>query len=289
MGWPIAFINTPIVEMSGKNMNQKEREQPIGVFDSGLGGLTVVKALRQQLSHENVVYFGDTARVPYGTKSPESIIRFSKENVAILLKHDVKMIVVACNSSTSHALPTLRKVYSLPIVGVIEPGVRKALAVTRNKRIGVIATPATVSSEAYVKQIHREDAAIKVVSQACPLFVPLVEEGWYNDKVTLDVAKRYLEPILEAKADTLILGCTHYPLLKTVLKKVMGTKVSLIDSAQEVAREVKSLLLQSGLNKVEQKKAHYQFFVSDEPKHFGKLARRFLGYDIKNVNRVMSA
>ena len=273
-----------------KNQRSKIKNSvdgPIGVFDSGLGGLTVVKALRQQLPDEPVVYFGDTARVPYGTKSRESIIRFSEENVAILLKYKVQMVVVACNSSTSHALSVLQRTFDLPIIGVISPGVRKALQVTKNKRIGIIATPATINSQAYARQILDADPSVKVIGQPCPLFVPLVEEGWFNRPVTRTVAQEYLSKVKKFNVDTLILGCTHYPLLKSVIAKVMGPQVALIDSAQEVAGEVKELLQRRGNGgRRNEKKSYYEFLVSDDPKHFSRLAKKFLGFEIKAAKRV---
>ncbi len=262
------------------------RNHPIGVFDSGLGGLTVVKEIVRQLPFEDVVYFGDTARVPYGTKSKESIVRFSKENVAILLKHKVKIVVVACNTSSSLALTELRQSFpDLPIVGVIKPGARKAVETTRNERVGIIATSATIKSGEYTREIKVLNPEIKVAAQACPLFVPLVEEGWTDKKVTVKVAEEYLEQIKKTNIDTLILGCTHYPLLKQILRQVMGRGVMLVDSAQEVALEVKKLLEYTQQNSVKNKKSRQTFLVSDEPKHFSKLARRFLGFSIKDVMR----
>lgn len=258
----------------------------IGVFDSGLGGLTVVKALMRHLPYEDIVYFGDTARVPYGTKSRESIIRFSLENARVLTRHNVKVIVVACNSSSSHALPALKENFALPIIGVIEPGVKKAVISTKNKRVGIIATPATVNSQAYARQIVRSDPLIQVISQACPLFVPLVEEGWYETDITLSVAREYLGRIKKFHIDTLILGCTHYPLLKKVLRKVVGPGVNLVDSAQEVALEVKGLLEKRNMLKKNARAARYRFLVSDAPEHFKKLAKRFLDYNIKKVERI---
>ncbi|MDP2653280.1 MAG: glutamate racemase [Candidatus Omnitrophota bacterium] len=266
-------------------MASGKKNLAIGVFDSGLGGLTVVKEIMKQLPNEDVVYFGDTARVPYGTKSRESIIRFSKQNISILLKHNVKMIVVACNSSTSHALPVLRRTFRLPIVGVIVPGARKAVRSTRNRIVGVIATPATIKSSAYEKEITKADPGIKVIAQACPLFVPLVEEGWFDQKVTHEIAQEYLNKLKSWGVDTLILGCTHYPLLKPVIGKVMGSQVALIDSAQEVAQEVARLLVETGLSRTARRTARYRFLVSDEPKHFQKAAKQFLGFDIEHVTR----
>ena len=264
---------------------KNDRNDAIGVFDSGLGGLTVVKELMRQLPKEHVVYFGDTARVPYGTKSKESIVRFSKENVAILLKHKVKMVVVACNTSSSLALAVLRRKFNLPIIGVINPGARRAAAITRNKKVGVIATAATINSQAYLKSLKRVDRSISVVGKACPLFVPLAEEGWFDKKSTVDIAEEYLNPLKRARIDTLILGCTHYPLLKSILNKVMGDKVQLVDSAQSVVNEVKQLLETTGKSRLSKMPARYKFLVSDQPKHFRKLAKRFLGYNIKSVQR----
>ncbi len=247
----------------------------IGVFDSGLGGLTVVKELMRQLPYEDIVYFGDTARVPYGSKSKESIIRFSIENTATLLKYNVKMVVVACNSSTGYALPTLTESFRLPIVGVIRPGAYKAVQVTKNNRVGVIATSATINSQEYTKTLKSLKSIVEVYDQACPLFVPLVEEGWFNKEITFRVAKEYLGKLKKAKVDTLILGCTHYPLLKSVLKKVMGHSVHLIDSAQEVAGEVKKLLTERELNRPGQQKGRLRLLVSDEPQRFTQIARNF--------------
>lgn len=263
----------------------KNKNQAIGVFDSGLGGLTVVKALMRRMPQEDIVYFGDTARVPYGTKSRESIIRFSKENVAVLLKRQVKMIVVACNSSSSHALAALHETFDLPIIGVIEPGCRAAAKATKNKRIGIIATPATINSYAYPQEIARLDSTIKVIGQACPLFVPLIEEGWSQKSVTVTIAQEYLKKLSQSKIDTLILGCTHYPLLKVTLRKVLGPRVKLVDSAEEVVEDVRKVLDSHKALNEKTDKAQYKFLVSDEPAHFQKLARRFLGFDINNVER----
>ncbi len=262
-------------------MNHQMRNRPIGVFDSGLGGLTVVKELIKQLPGEDIVYYGDTARVPYGTKSKESIIRFSGENAAILLKFGVKMIVVACNSSSSYALTTLRKNFSVPIISVIRPGARKAAEVTRNKRVGVIATSATVRSLAYVKAIRRCDSSVYVFSQPCPLFVPLVEEGWAQKKIAFDIAREYLTPLKERGIDVLILGCTHYPLLAGTLQRVVGGDVVLIDSAQEVALEVKRTLDQTGIGRLSSRKAKHRFLISDRPQEFERLAKNFLGHEIR--------
>jgi glutamate racemase len=259
---------------------KKNNVRPIGVFDSGLGGLTVAKAIMRQLPDEEIVYFGDTARVPYGTKSKESIVRFSVENAGILLRHDVKMLVVACNSSSSYAIPTLRRHFKVPVIGVIEPGARKAVAITRNRRVGVIATSATINSGKYVEAIRRFNPRVKAIGMACPLFVPLVEEGWFDSSITMAVAEYYLSALKKANVDTLILGCTHYPLLKGVLKLVMGPHVQLIDSAGEVALEARKTLEMVGRRPESRKRPRHHFLVSDRPQFFERLARRFLDDDI---------
>lgn len=265
-----------------------KKKYAIGVFDSGLGGLTVVKELMRQLPGEDIVYFGDTARVPYGTKSKESIIRFSKENAKVLLKHKVKMIVVACNSCSSYALTRLEGWFNVPIIGVIRAGSERAILSTRNKRVGVIATSATINSQKYKTTIQSLAPDIKVFSQACPLFVPLVEEGWMGKEVTEKIAYEYLSDLKKQKIDTLVLGCTHYPLLKGVLKRVMGPRVNLVDSAQEVAREVKEVLHHLRLNQPVDRKPRYQFLVSDKPQQFKKIARNFLGCEINKIKTVVA-
>lgn len=264
----------------------KKNQYPIGVFDSGLGGLTAVKELMRQLPNEDIVYFGDTARVPYGTKSKEAIIRFSHENTQFLLRHKVKMVMVACNSSSSFALESLRKAYALPVVGVIVPGACKAVQMTTTQTVGVIATSATINSGEYERTIKGIDKNIRVINQACPLFVPLVEEGWFDNEVSQKTAQRYLRSLKHSKADVLILGCTHYPLLKSVIQKVMGPRVFLVDSAREAANNVKELLNNIGIANVRGHRGKYQFFVSDKPQHFKKLAKRFLGYEINHITKV---
>jgi glutamate racemase len=256
----------------------------IGIFDSGVGGLTVAKEIIRQLPYEDIVYFGDTARVPYGIKSKETVIRFSIENILFLLKQDVKLICVACNTASSVALPVMQHHFKVPIVGVITPGVREAVYASQNKRIGVIGTTGTIKSRTYESQIKQLDSSVKVFTMACPLFVPFVEEGWLSGKVVLEVAKEYLLPLKKARVDTVILGCTHYPLLKPVIQEVLGKVVTLIDSAQQVAIEVKKILAAEGqLNSLH--KANHQFYVSDNPEWFSGLARRFLGKSLKNVRK----
>jgi len=261
--------------------------QPIGVFDSGIGGLTVVKALVEDLPSESIVYFGDTARVPYGTKSKSTIVKFSLENVEFLLRFGVKCIVIACNTSSSWALPTLRKYFKVPIIGVIRPGALAAVHATRNRRVGVIGTTATIHSGAYETAIQRVDPRIKVFSYSCPLFVPLVEEGWLNGAACLEVAEKYLQPLKRQGIDTLILGCTHYPLLSSTIRKVLGREVVLVDSAKQIASEVRGLLLGADALRTDgSAKPRYRFFVTDEPSHFNRIGHRFLGQVVGSVERV---
>ena len=259
--------------------------KPIGVFDSGIGGLTVVKALMDDLPAESIVYFGDTARVPYGTKSKTTIVKFSLENVEFLLRFGVKCIVIACNTSSSWALPTLRKYFKVPIVGVIRPGALAAVRQTRNKRIGVIGTTATIHSRAYEAAIQRIDPTIKVFSQSCPLFVPLVEEGWLNGSLCRQVAATYLDPLKRRRVDTLILGCTHYPLLAKTIQEVLGPNTALVDSARQTAAEVRGVLTGTDALRDGRNRPRHRFFVTDEPTHFTRLGHRFLGQVIGSVER----
>jgi len=260
--------------------------QPIGVFDSGIGGLTVVKALMDELPAESIVYFGDTARVPYGTKSKTTIVRFSLENVEFLLRFGVKCIVIACNTSSSWALPTLRKYFKVPIIGVIRPGALAAVRQSRTKRIGVIGTTATIKSGAYETAIQRLDPDAKVFSVGCPLFVPLVEEGWLNGAVSRRIAEKYLDPLKRQRIDTLILGCTHYPLLASTIRQVLGPNTVLVDSARQTAAEVRGVLTGSDTLRDDQRvRPRYRFFVTDEPAHFTRLGHRFLGQVIGSVER----
>lgn len=260
----------------------------IGVFDSGIGGLTVVKELKRQLPNEDIIYLGDTARVPYGTKSASTVVRFSIENILFLLRHNVKLIVVACNTASSLALKAVRRHFKVPIIGVISPGAKEAARVTKNNRVGIIGTPATIKSRAYELEIKKINPGIKILSYATPLFVPLVEEGWLSDKATLEIAKKYLRPLKQQDIDTLILGCTHYPLLKRLIKKIVGPQVALVDSARQVASDVGDILINRGLlDKFKRvKKTRQIFYVTDEPDNFAKLARKFLGSTINRVRKV---
>ncbi len=261
------------------------RNRPIGIFDSGFGGLTVAREIIRGLPGENIVYFGDTARVPYGSKSRKTVTRFSIENTEFLLRFNAKLVVVACNTASSLSLAALKKRFRVPIIGVIKPGARKALSATKNGRIGVIGTRATIASRAYEKEIKRRNGKAVCFSKSCPLFVPLVEEEWLNDTVTRIVAKKYLASLVRQNIDTLILGCTHYPLLKSVIGEVAGRKVSLVDSAKAVAEEVKGLLKEKGLLRPGGRPV-YKFFVSDEPMNFKAIGEKFLGRKISFIKKV---
>lgn len=253
-------------------------ELPIGIFDSGIGGLTVVRQLHKALPHEDLVYLGDTARVPYGTKSPGTVVRFACEDTAFLLRQNVKAVVVACNTASAWALPTLEKRFQVPIFGVILPGVRAALEATRSRRIGVIATAATIRSKAYSNGLLARCDTAKVFARACPLLVPLVEEDWLDHPVTRDVLREYLAPLHRHRIDTLILGCTHYPLLKSAIRGVLGRGVTLVDSAESCARDVRERLHQLKLLARSRRRAGaIQPFVTDEPDRFAEMAERFLG------------
>ena len=258
---------------------------PLGVFDSGIGGLTVARALFERLPRESVIYFGDTARVPYGPKSPDTVRRYSAEILAYLLTRGVKAVVVACNTSTAHALTSLKEHSPVPVVGVIDPGARAAVGATQSGTIGVIGTAGTIASGAYERAIKalRPDARVHV--QACPLFVPLVEEGWFDHPATELIAREYLEPLKQAGVDVLVLGCTHYPLLKALLARVMGPGVKLVDSAEETAKVVAAELEARGLLAAGGSHEH-RFVVSDDEPHFRKVGARFLGEKIKLVEVV---
>ncbi len=250
----------------------------IGVFDSGVGGLTVVAALGERLPHESILYLGDTARLPYGSKSEDTVTRYTRKNIEFLERRGVKAVVVACNTASALALPNLE--LHLPTWGVIEPGAQKAAA-TGRARIGVLATEATVRSDAYPKALLRLRPELEVLSRACPLFVPLVEEGWHDDPVTELVARRYLAPLLDAQVDTLVLGCTHYPLLAPVLARVAGPEVALVDSAHAVAESVAAGLEAAGLLTDRQGPPMHHFAVTDLNDSFRRIAARILGREVE--------
>lgn len=256
--------------------------RPIGVFDSGIGGLTVFKALARRMPEEDLVYFGDTAHVPYGSKSKEAVTRYSLEVARFLDAGGIKTFVVACNTASALALDAIRAAISAPVVGVIEPGARAATAKAR-ARVGIIGTEATIASGAYASAIRREAPKVAVISKACPLFVPLVEEGWWDHRVTEQVAAEYLLPLKKQKIEALILGCTHYPVLKRTIGKVMGKTVALIDSAEQTALETERLLVEKGLRR-ESGKGRREFYCSDAPERFLRSAKRFLGTTVERVS-----
>lgn len=275
-------------------MKQEDRRipgksAPIGVFDSGVGGLTVAREIMRQMPNEKIVYFGDTARVPYGSKSKETVTRFSRQIVRFLQTHQVKTIVVACNTASAYALDDLEKETDIPVIGVVKPGARTAAEVTRNGKIGVIATEATIGSQMYTKYIKELKKQVTIYGKACPLFVPLVEEGLWQDPVTDEIAKRYLTELIDIDIDTLILGCTHYPLIRSTVGKIMGEKVTLVNPAYETAMELKELLNRKGLLNDEHPKLgenQYQFYVSDGAEKFKRFANSIIKYGILSAKTV---
>jgi glutamate racemase len=260
------------------------RERPIGIFDSGVGGLTVMKEIICQLPKENILYLGDTARVPYGTRSPETVLRYSHENASFLIARGVKILVVACNTSSSVALPSLREKYPLPIIGVVEPGARAAAQMSRQKKIAVIGTETTIQSGSYEKAIKYFEDSAEVSGVACPLFVPLIEEGWHEGDVVTLTAKKYLSSVTHNGADTLVLGCTHYPMIKNIIEDIVGIK--LIDSAVETAKEVKGILTEQDMLCEDRVESFREFFVTDFPEKFVRIGERFLDHKIKNISKV---
>jgi glutamate racemase len=259
---------------------------PVGVFDSGIGGLTVVAEIMKQLPDEEIVYFGDTARLPYGPKSRETVTQFAIQDAELLLRHHVKNIVVACNTASAIAIGVLRERYDVPVIGVIEPGALAAVSSTLTGKIGVIGTEGTIASGAYRSAIEKIDRDIEVIETSCPLFVPLAEEGWTDREVTLVIAHEYLTPLRDRGVDVVVLGCTHYPILKETIGKVFGPSVRLIDSAEETAKEVGERLEDLGLKRTADTPPDHRFFVSDVPHRFREQAERFLGSPLKDVSVV---
>ena len=257
-------------------------DAPIGVFDSGIGGLTVAHEIIRQLPAESLIYFGDTARVPYGPKSPDTVLRYSREIARFLLDEGVKAIVIACNTATAHALAALREELPVPVIGVVEPGARAAVAASTSRRIGIIGTAGTVKSGAYDRAIRALEPDAIVSARACPLFVPLVEEGWIDHPATREIAREYLALFAGGDVDTLVLGCTHYPLLKRVIASVVGPGVRLIDSAAETAAETARVLAEHGLGAGDATPV-YRFIASDDPLMFLQLGQRFLGDTMDGV------
>ena len=265
-----------------------DRDAPIGVFDSGVGGLTVAREIMRNLPSEKIVYFGDTARVPYGSKSKETVIRYSRQIIHFLEEQQVKAIVIACNTASAFALDAVKNELDIPVLGVIEAGAKVAAQETRNKRVGVIGTLGTVGSgihEAYLKQL---DPEITVIGKACPLFVPLVEEGWLHDSVTTEVASRYLQELKDKDIDTLILGCTHYPLIRSTIREVMGEGVRLVNPAYETALQLKTLLEEMNISSsgTGEEDFPYRFYVSDLADEFKDFANSILPYDVSMAKKI---
>ena len=265
-----------------------DKNAPVGVFDSGVGGLTVAREIMRNLPSEKIVYFGDTARVPYGSKSKDTVIRYSSQIVHFLREQNVKAIVIACNTASAFALEAVQDKLDIPVIGVIEAGARVAAEETNNKRVGVIGTVGTVGSGIHESYLKRLDPEITVIGKACPLFVPLVEEGWLHDPVTVEVASRYLQELKDEQVDTLILGCTHYPLIRSTIQEVMGEKVRLVNPAYETALELKSLLTKMDLLSSGEQQAEfpYRFYVSDAAEQFQDFANSILPYDVKMTKQI---
>ena len=264
-----------------------DSRQAIGIFDSGIGGLTVLKEIRKRLPHETIKYLGDTARVPYGTRSAQTVLKYARANTDFLKRQDIKLLVIACNTASAVATEHLRSAHNLPIIDVVGPGARAAVSATRNGRVGIIGTEATISSGAYQREVRslREDAVL--FAEPCPLFVPLVEQGWVdeNDTIVQMIVRRYLEPLLDSQIDTLVLACTHYPLLKKAIVQFMGDTITLIDSAEQIAREVETTLRDGNLLSTEPG-APPQYFVTDIPHRFAATGALFLGESLGDVELI---
>ena len=262
------------------------RSRPIGIFDSGIGGLTVAKAVFNILPNEEVIYLGDTARLPYGTKSKETVILYSIECLKFLLSKKVKMVVVACNTASSVAVNFLSKITKVPVIGVITPGSKAAAEYTKKGRVGVIGTYGTIKSKSYNKELRKFSKNLDISSRSCSLFVQLAEDGWTDNRIAYLTAQEYLKDLRKSKIDTLILGCTHYPILKKTIAKVMGNNVKLIDSGEETAKVVKTILEDRNLLSKRNKKGNHKFFVTDFPNNFKSISERFLGKKINKVKKV---
>ncbi|MCD7739476.1 MAG: glutamate racemase [Lachnospiraceae bacterium] len=270
-------------------MSEEIRQAPIGVFDSGVGGLTVAREIMRQIPKEKIIYFGDTARVPYGNKSKETVTRFSRQIARFLLSHNVKTIVVACNTASAYALDELEKEFDVPMIGVVKPGAKMAVTRTRNGRIGVIGTEGTIGSGIYNEYIRSVRADAVIYGKACPLFVPLVEEGLWEDPVTEEIARRYLSELIDLDIDTLVLGCTHYPLIRSVIGRIMGDNVTLVNPAYETAIELKRMLKEQDLlNDVEPALGsnRYQFYVSDGAEKFKQFANSIMKYGVLSAKTI---
>ena len=261
--------------------------RPIGVFDSGLGGLTVAREIMKLLPNENIVYFGDTARVPYGPRSKETIIKYTFQAIDFLISKNVKAIVIACNTATARALKEANEKYDIPIIGVIKAGAKTAAYTTKNKIVGIIGTDGTIRSKAYNAEIAKLDSEIKIIDKSCPLFVPIVEEGWANTDIASLTAKRYLKDLMQEGIDSLVLGCTHYPLLKKTIGEIVGEKVTLVNPAKETAKDLNKILEENNmLREDNNKEPKYEYYVSDIPEKFAAIAEEFLKKEIDDIKNV---
>ncbi len=265
-------------------MRKVSDELPVGIFDSGVGGLTVMKEIIKLLPGENIIYFGDTARVPYGTRSSGTVTRYSMQNTEFLMSKGIKALVVACNTASSVSLPSLRDGFPVPVIGVVEPGARAAAADMKSKKIAVIGTEATINSRSYEEAIKAIDGSVEVSGIACPLFVPLIEEGWLDGDIVKLTAEKYLSSLRYNGLDSIVLGCTHYPMIKDVIKNVTG--VSLIDSAVETAKEVKRVLEGKGMLRQSEEEGSREFFVTDFPEKFSRVGEKFLDHEINNITKI---
>ncbi len=264
----------------------EKQNAPIGIFDSGLGGLTVVKEVLKQLPNENIIYIGDTARVPYGNKSPETVIRFTTECVNVLKEQNVKMVVIACNTASSSGIEQIQDQFDFPVVGVVKPGALAAYKSTKKQKVGVIGTERTIKSGSYERAIKALNPDIEVWSKACPLFVPLVEEGWFDNDITRRIIRVYLSELMGKGIDTLVLGCTHYPLLKNTIKDIVGNDIRLVDSAEETAMVVKDIVRHHQMERHKNDNPEHQFFVTDAPEKFVELGEIFLQHKIKHISKI---
>jgi glutamate racemase len=261
--------------------------RPIGVFDSGLGGLTVLSEIIKKLPNESVVYFGDCGRTPYGSKSKETVIKYTFQDIRFLLNQDIKTVVIACNTASAYSLEMVKKEFDfIHVIEVIGPGSNAAVSETKNKKIGVIGTNATISSGVYERAIKEIDNSIEVYSKACPLFVPLVEEGWWNEDITFMTAQKYLLPLKEKGIDTLVLGCTHYPLLTDTIKKVMGDEVKLVSSAKEISKIISEIIIDDNIGRDDSIQPVYRYYTTDSVKKFEELGSTILGKKIFSVEKV---
>lgn len=265
---------------------QKNPNNPIGVFDSGVGGLTVLKEIIKELPDENIIYFGDTARVPYGPRSSDTVVKYTFQSINFLLEKGIKAIVIACNTASARSLEKARERYNVPILGVIEPGARTAVGTTKNSKIGVIGTEGTIGSKAYDNFMLKSNSELEIFSKPCPLFVPIVEEGWSDTDIAYLTAQKYLLELRKTGIDTLVMGCTHYPLLNNTIQKVMGDEVTLVNPARETAKDLRELLEKEEMLNVSENSPYFRYYVSDQPSKFIKIGEQFLNRKIEKIEMI---